>query len=131
MKLQEVIDKFDSYKSFVMAVNKKIIEIVDKNPNFIYAFSQNCRCSYNGPAIKDDKIAGPQCNGCLFGQVLQSMGWLDHQEMNSGSYISTLFYNYSNSNMCIPDYWRRIQYNQDLGLSWGDSIKEFRKELEE
>lgn len=118
MKLLEVYNKFDSSQAFINAINTELRNLMESNPDFVYNEIATSICFYNkGPKSNPNK-----CNGCIFGQVLQNLGWSDYQELEYQGDIINLFKKYVNK-FSIPFYWRDIQYNQDSGLKWGELKK--------
>lgn len=117
MKLLDIVNKFDSRDSFIKAVDVELLKLMEENPDFIY--SDGSGCHYNsGPNSNRDL-----CNGCIFGQALQNLGWSDIGELCSGLYIGDLFYEECNM-FEVPEYWSEIQSDQDEKFPWGE-LKEY------
>lgn len=119
MNLKEIIGQ----GNFATRLNSKLLELMDKNPDFVYG--QNKSCYYNrGPGGNPKK-----CNGCIFGQALQNMGWDNKEELSFKGYLSELLYEFVGEDILrIDDYhidcWFNIQNDQDNGCTWG-SLKQY------
>ena len=114
MKLQEMVN---FYNDFINCTEQVLIHLAQENPDFVYNPGGYNSCSYNGPALK-----GPECNGCLFGQTFQLMGWDEKEEMDTNLTIEDLFKELTNIE--APYNWRTVQEMQDDGCSWGEAIQQ-------
>jgi len=133
MKLKELYLSFPSNKDYCEAVKNKIKELVDKNPDFRYnplhdPFSTKGNlCRYN-KGVK----GGPECNGCIFGQALQALGWDDPEELSYICDIGTLheiFIQELPNKVSIPVSWVVAQKYQDTGNTWAASTRELLSEF--
>lgn len=125
MNLDQLVKSYSSESDFITAVNAELIKLCEENPEFVYSFDKKAMCAYNGPAfLTSGEIAGPKCNGCIFGQVLQNLGWNDKTELSFCGNIYELFtHNKRSFFVNIPLYWSKIQEKQDCGAAWGSLRK--------
>lgn len=121
MNLDQVFKSYSSESDFIAAVNAELIKLCEENPEFVYAETSESVCSYCGPATCFDlKQIGPDCNGCIFGQALQKLGWDDKDELTFVGSIATLLNDLVTSYIVsTPSYWLEIQGRQDSGTKWG------------
>ena len=127
MKLAEIIEKLGK-AGFVTEVENQLRKLAAELPDFRYAPLRAAEdtgagsvCSYNGPARTLDGVqVGPDCNGCIFGQALQLMGWSDAAEMASKVSIAQLCRLVASID--APDRGRTVQAGQDGGKQWGEVV---------
>jgi hypothetical protein len=133
MKLAQVIAKYPDRAAFIKAVNEQLVKLMDENPDFKYTDKslfvkgiEVATCKYNGPPTTGLKTVGPPSKGCIFGQVLQNMGWSDNNEMSIMLGINSLlqFEDAFGASWVDIGSWRSIQAEQDRGESWG-SLKRY------
>lgn len=106
------LDELFVKKNCVKLINRKLIELSDENPEFVYS-DGNRGCNYNsGPSNDPDS-----CDGCIFGQALQRLG-ISKEELDIRSYIDSIAV--SKGMSLPPRYWREIQFKQDSGTPWGN-----------
>lgn len=125
--LKQLLAKYGNLWQKVIALEVK--NLAKSNPNFRYVYPEHvdemCKCSYNGPAIKpgSNEIVGPECEGCIFGQALQNLGWSNPVELTSIWQISTLI---DDTDWIHPltSTFSKLQQRQDGGNRWGDVISE-------
>lgn len=116
--ISNLFDCFPTAQKCIDAVDAELTKLIDKNPDFIYTDIGGC-FYHTGPKGGEGK-----CSGCIFGQAFQALGvpknnmvlWGGLINSKQGKNLPT--YNYS-----IPDYWIKIQREQDSGENWG-SLKE-------
>lgn len=97
----------------VEQVNKELRKLVAEQPEFAYAPGPSGYCHYNRK--HDD---GPECNGCIFGQVFQRLGVpQDSHELGSTLSVTQLWVDLNNESP--PGSWYTVQKYQDSGYSWG------------
>ena len=116
MKFQELIttlgDKFDT------AVEEQLLLLAREKPDFVYKEQGVCgTCQYDGPACYGDKIVGPECSGCIFGQAFQRLGWEPSDYI--GGIIRDVIEAYGQR---CPTGWVEIQKAQDKGSTWKEAV---------
>ena len=104
-------------------VERELLRIMNENPDFKYSDVENypdqeTLCFYNR-----GKLNGAECDGCIFGQALRSLGVKEVGFADEGyeGQISEVWGELTGE--LIPEYWELIQDLQDLGSSWGDLRK--------
>jgi hypothetical protein len=133
MKISEVILSNGTQLDFFEKLRKEVVRLADENPDFRYNTSDHVvLCSWNGPAIDGNKLAGPDCKGCIFGQALQNMGWDDEDEMNKTNSIRDLLTETELIKSCdeseiILELFSDTQNSQDSGYTWKVSTGNIRK----
>ena len=141
MKLSEIVKSFNFQREFAQQLIQEVLNLAKKYPNFIYNPTRKGYCVYNGPAKDiDEKIVGPECKGCIFGQALQNMGWNDLDEMKSPSsiegllrihggikYMEDLNQNPDDPSRKMISELGNVQINQDEGKSWSQAASNILK----
>ena len=105
-------------------VNKALLELAEENPDFIYNDEGNGgQCYYHKGVFKGEK-----CDGCIFGQAFQRLGLTKEYLKN---YVSgTIKGIWVEHHQCSPpSYWIDIQFWQDSGKPWGETIDVFKEEF--
>lgn len=96
----------------------KVVELAEKNTNFVYSPGRgNFRCKY----VPDEKQSG-----CIFGQALLELGFskeelLVHDFSEWAVGISEILHPLGFSTK-IQNWARYIQVDQDGGEKWGDCL---------
>ncbi len=129
MLISEVINRFGTQEKFIDEVETRLAKLIAENSDFVYNASGKIgSCSYNGPCKIFDTATlqhisyGPECDGCIFGQILKSMGWDDQSELMTRLSINHLLKDIRDKNTL--NRWKRIQSKQDLGASWGEAYQQ-------
>lgn len=127
MNLKDILNNCGSEPNLVKAVEDKLKLLASENPDFVYNPEGKGKCSYNGRArndadTEDLTFIGPECNGCIFGQAFQLLGWDDELEKSSRLAISELMQSFC-KRMIAPFNWALVQDAQDRGKTWAEAIK--------
>ena len=119
MNLKQLIEHYGGSDKFIAETEKRLRQLAQEKPNFVYqSFPNNDHnlCYYDRGADN-----GPECSGCLFGQVLQQMGWNDITEMSVLMPIRQIFCELAQ--VSVPMSWGCVQRAQDKGVAWKEAIK--------
>ena len=125
MKLVEIRKQFESDFAFLNKIKEEVEKLAVENPDFIYNPHGIGQCYYNsGPEN------GPESKGCIFGQVLQNMGWTDENELKNNDCISYNLDCLAGVKGCLSatenskylNLLNDVQHNQDRNKSWKEAI---------
>ena len=125
MRINEIINKYESPEAFIKAVEEQLLLLAKEQPDFRYNTSGvQATCRYNAPAVRhvrgSDRIpAGPDCKGCIFGQALQNLGWDEQDELNTSSTIDSILSPIRSIRLAV---WRDVQTAQDNGKTWSEAV---------
>lgn len=124
MNIQDFISTYPSFEAFEDELVKRILEVADENPDFVYnPFDNITGCYYDGPA-RNGKNIGPECNGCIIGTALQKMGV-------ARIVLAEMFMGISSHIEGISTKIIQVQRLQDAGVSWGKAVEPLKKRLTE
>ena len=120
------LKEFFANPDFVSMGNKLLREIIAENPDFVYNNGIGGGCYY-WRGVGDYQQPSPNpCNGCLFGQMFQKAG-VSREHLKQKDYGSLLGFDVTLS-VEVPDYWIKMQDEQDQGASWGSLLKHLPKD---
>jgi hypothetical protein len=100
-------------------VEEKLTELAKEKPDFRYSYIKDGMCSYNTSCTDFGTLAGPECDGCIFGQAFQRLG-IPKENLCINISIDKLLLLYRK----VPiTSWTFVQKAQDNGDTWGEAIK--------
>lgn len=112
--------------------------VLTKGPDFVYgkdAEGNNLQCYYN--PIEDSTISNDPrtTTGCVVGVALSLVGFtVEKDEQDGIEYVGTveeLSYRYPTwMTEDTMQYFKRAQYVQDRGLTWGEAYTQAEKSLD-
>jgi hypothetical protein len=135
MKLTEVFAQYASAEAVFQIISEKLQKLASERPDYQYTYSDKLRCAYNGPPKRDPWLYPPiepsinncdmNAKGCIFGVLLQEMGWSDKEELETDMSIQALLkesLNLKDGNITQLLRFRDIQCKQDGGATWGEAV---------
>ena len=110
-------------------VNKELIKVADKYPDYIYNANRDTVTCYYNRSIHD---GNPDITGCIFGMVFQNLGVpQDSKELDIMASIRVLWGKYHDvCNIELLEVWNKAQALQDGGEPWGEAIKPLKEYLD-
>jgi len=109
-------------------VNKELIRVADKYPDYIYNANRDTVTCYYNRSIHD---GNPDITGCIFGMVFQNLGVSQDSVELRGGLIRALWWGYHEThNATLTSVWSKVQNLQDKGSSWGEAIKPLKEYLD-
>lgn len=110
--MAELKSRYNSTAEFIAALENEVLKLAEEQPDFRYTTNERYlgQCFYHTGSVH-----GPECNGCIFGQALQRMGWTPTEETD---FISS-FIGLSETDPVLDE----VQRKQDYGQPWSLAVQ--------